>query len=186
MWPSANCSCAPPSRPDHPSRGQLPHTQGVVMAARVPVTAADTVVRVCLLLATAMALGDGLQLPAQGGPADADSVHRFMAGVHVGWAPLFFWTAATIHRQGVLVHFLAVPIFLGGVGRLVSFAQNGTERRLAVETSSGGLNFGLPMRHLAATLPSGGVGESGMGHYHGRYSIETFSHREAVLDGPLS
>jgi hypothetical protein len=35
-------------------------------------------------------------------------------------------------------------------------------------------------------LPFGGVGESGMGSYHGRYSIETFSHRKAVLDKPLS
>jgi aldehyde dehydrogenase (NAD+) len=24
-----------------------------------------------------------------------------------------------------------------------------------------------------------------MGNYHGRYSIETFSHRKAVLDKPL-
>ncbi len=30
-------------------------------------------------------------------------------------------------------------------------------------------------------LPFGGVGESGMGAYHGSYSIETFSHRRAVL-----
>ncbi|MFI7407511.1 DUF4345 family protein [Streptomyces sp. NPDC049627] len=113
------------------------------MAARVPLTAADTVVRVCLLLATAIALGDGLQLLAQGGPADADDVHRFMAGVYIGWAPLFFWTAATIQRQGVLVYFLAVPIFLGGVGRLVSFAQNGIPSPVGVFLASALLDFTL-------------------------------------------
>ncbi|MBV7698557.1 hypothetical protein KWI83_23850 [Streptomyces sp. TRM70350] len=36
-------------------------------------------------------------------------------------------------------------------------------------------------------LPFGGVGgESGTGSHHGRRSIETFSHRKAVLDKPLS
>lgn len=34
-------------------------------------------------------------------------------------------------------------------------------------------------------LPFGGVGESGFGSYHGRYSVETFSHTKAVLDKPL-
>ncbi|WP_051827717.1 aldehyde dehydrogenase family protein [Streptomyces bicolor] len=71
---------------------------------------------------------------------------------------------------------------------LYAFTENDTtKRRLAAETSSGGLNFGLPMRHLAVpSLPFGGVGESGMGNYHGRYSLETFSHRKAILDVPLS
>lgn len=61
-----------------------------------------------------------------------------------------------------------------------------TRRRIAVETSSGGLGYGLPLAHLTVSdLPFGGVGESGMGNYHGRYSIETFSHRKAVLEKPL-
>ncbi|MQY37599.1 Aldehyde dehydrogenase [Streptomyces sp. RB17] len=62
-----------------------------------------------------------------------------------------------------------------------------TRARIAAETSSGGLGYGLPLAHLTVSdLPFGGVGESGMGSYHGRYSIETFSHRKAVLDKPLS
>ncbi|GLE03541.1 hypothetical protein PINS_up012444 [Pythium insidiosum] len=32
-----------------------------------------------------------------------------------------------------------------------------------------------------AHLPFGGVGNSGMGAYHGRHGFETFSHRKAVL-----
>ncbi|MDH6553370.1 acyl-CoA reductase-like NAD-dependent aldehyde dehydrogenase [Streptomyces sp. SAI-041] len=61
-----------------------------------------------------------------------------------------------------------------------------TRRRIADETSSGGLGYGLPLAHLTVSdLPFGGVGESGMGNYHGRWSIETFSHRKAVLDKPL-
>ncbi|MGW2490856.1 aldehyde dehydrogenase family protein [Streptomyces sp. NPDC001606] len=62
-----------------------------------------------------------------------------------------------------------------------------TRARIAAETSSGGLGHGLPLAHLTVSdLPFGGVGESGMGNYHGRYSIETFSHRKAVLAKPLN
>ncbi|MDX3732863.1 aldehyde dehydrogenase family protein [Streptomyces caniscabiei] len=62
-----------------------------------------------------------------------------------------------------------------------------TRDRIAAETSSGGLGYGLPLAHLTVSdLPFGGVGESGMGNYHGRYSIETFSHRKAVLNKPLN
>ncbi|MFG2822614.1 aldehyde dehydrogenase family protein [Kitasatospora sp. NPDC048365] len=61
-----------------------------------------------------------------------------------------------------------------------------TKRRLAAETSSGALAFGVPNAHLAVPgLPFGGVGESGQGRYHGHHSLETFSHLKAVLDKPL-
>ncbi|MER8007613.1 aldehyde dehydrogenase family protein [Streptomyces sp. NPDC094149] len=71
---------------------------------------------------------------------------------------------------------------------LYVFSESGDTRdRIAAETSSGGLGHGLPLAHLTVSdLPFGGVGESGMGSYHGRYSIETFSHRKAVLEKPLS
>ncbi|THC55439.1 aldehyde dehydrogenase family protein [Streptomyces sp. A1499] len=70
---------------------------------------------------------------------------------------------------------------------LYGFTGNETTRhRLATETSSGGLGFGLPMAHLRVPeLPFGGVGESGMGNYHGPHSLATFSHRRARLDVPL-
>ncbi|MFJ2605586.1 aldehyde dehydrogenase family protein [Streptomyces sp. NPDC091279] len=71
---------------------------------------------------------------------------------------------------------------------LYVFAESeATRERIGAETSSGGLGHGLPLAHLTVSdLPFGGVGESGMGSYHGRYSIETFSHRKAVLHKPLS
>ena len=71
---------------------------------------------------------------------------------------------------------------------LYVFTESDTTRqRFAAETSSGGLGLGLPLAHLTVSdLPFGGVGESGTGNYHGRYSIETFSHRKAVLEKPLS
>ncbi|WP_372504799.1 aldehyde dehydrogenase family protein [Streptomyces telluris] len=71
---------------------------------------------------------------------------------------------------------------------LYAFTESArTKQRLAEETSSGALAFGLPVSHLAVPdLPFGGVGESGMGRYHGEYSIDTFSHTKAVLDKPLA
>lgn len=40
--------------------------------------------------------------------------------------------------------------------------------------------------HLATPhLPFGGIGSSGMGAYHGKYSFEAFSHRKALLKRPL-
>ncbi|MGW1270385.1 aldehyde dehydrogenase family protein [Streptomyces sp. NPDC002491] len=65
-------------------------------------------------------------------------------------------------------------------------ASKRTKRRLIAETSSGGLAFGVPTAQLAVPgLPFGGVGESGMGRYHGSYSLDTFSHTKSVLDKPL-
>jgi aldehyde dehydrogenase (NAD+) len=62
-----------------------------------------------------------------------------------------------------------------------------TKARLQAETSSGGLVFGAAIVQLGAPdLPFGGVGESGMGRYHGHYSIDNFSHVKAVLDKPLT
>jgi aldehyde dehydrogenase (NAD+) len=50
-------------------------------------------------------------------------------------------------------------------------------------TSSGGVCVNDTVAHLSvADLPFGGVGESGMGAYHGRSSFETFCHRKSVLD----
>lgn len=50
------------------------------------------------------------------------------------------------------------------------------------QTSSGGVCINDTILHISATsLPFGGVGGSGFGKYHGRYSFETFSNPRAVL-----
>jgi aldehyde dehydrogenase (NAD+) len=54
-------------------------------------------------------------------------------------------------------------------------------------TSSGGLVQNHALVHLAVPgLPFGGVGDSGMGGYHGKHSFDTFSHRRAVLKKPTA
>jgi len=47
--------------------------------------------------------------------------------------------------------------------------------------SSGTITINDTVKHVSIdSLPFGGVGHSGMGSYHGKYSIETFSHRRGV------
>ena len=60
------------------------------------------------------------------------------------------------------------------------------QRRTLETTSSGGVCFNdVVMQAGAAGLPFGGVGESGMGTYHGRAGFLTFSHQRSVLQRPF-
>lgn len=55
--------------------------------------------------------------------------------------------------------------------------------RLLAHTSSGGACLNDTILHIAnEALPFGGVGNSGIGRYHGRESFDAFSHRRAVLE----
>lgn len=63
------------------------------------------------------------------------------------------------------------------------FSQSKTnQNRFLDELSFGGGCINDVMAHLGNPhMPFGGVGESGMGHYHGHSSFLTFSHAKAVL-----
>lgn len=57
-----------------------------------------------------------------------------------------------------------------------------TERRIMREVPFGGGCVNDTILHLASSsLPFGGMGASGMGRYHGRWSFDTFSHEKGVL-----
>jgi aldehyde dehydrogenase (NAD+) len=56
------------------------------------------------------------------------------------------------------------------------------QERILRATSSGGVCLNdTVMQACVNTLPFGGVGESGMGSYHGKASFDTFSHYKSVL-----
>ncbi|KAF3440751.1 hypothetical protein FNV43_RR19037 [Rhamnella rubrinervis] len=58
------------------------------------------------------------------------------------------------------------------------------KRRILSETSSGSVVFNdVMVQFLCDELPFGGVGQSGFGRYHGKYSFDTFSHEKAVMQG---
>ncbi len=65
-------------------------------------------------------------------------------------------------------------------------ASRTTERRFVAQTSSGAVGVGVALAHAGVrSLPFGGVGASGMGSYHGKYSWQQFSHAKPVLRKPL-
>jgi aldehyde dehydrogenase (NAD+) len=61
-------------------------------------------------------------------------------------------------------------------------SDKGAQEQVLQETSSGGACVNDTIAHLSVPeLPFGGVGDSGIGAYHGRSSFETFSHRKSVM-----
>jgi aldehyde dehydrogenase (NAD+) len=57
-----------------------------------------------------------------------------------------------------------------------------TQTRILHATTSGGVSLNDTISHVACPdLPFGGVGNSGLGAYHGKSSFDTFSHYKSVL-----
>ncbi|KAM0925643.1 hypothetical protein ACQ4PT_004060 [Festuca glaucescens] len=68
-----------------------------------------------------------------------------------------------------------------------AFTRNeALKQRIIKETSSGSVTFNdAIVQYGLESLPFGGVGQSGFGQYHGKYSFEMFSHKKAVLKRSL-
>jgi coniferyl-aldehyde dehydrogenase len=66
---------------------------------------------------------------------------------------------------------------------LYYFGDNAAEHdQVRIGTTSGALVINDAMTHVFFdSLPFGGVGASGMGHYHGEYGYRTFSHAKPVV-----
>jgi aldehyde dehydrogenase (NAD+) len=70
---------------------------------------------------------------------------------------------------------------------LYIFSQNQSfQAKILQQTSSGSVCINDTIKQVAeASLPFGGVGESGMGSYHGKASFDTFSHYKSILKRPF-
>ncbi|MBI4965739.1 MAG: aldehyde dehydrogenase [Desulfomonile tiedjei] len=70
---------------------------------------------------------------------------------------------------------------------LYLFSDNSeTKERVLRETSSGGGCVNDTVVHLSTrSLPFGGVGDSGMGRYHGKAGFDTFSNQKSILKRPF-
>lgn len=70
---------------------------------------------------------------------------------------------------------------------LYIYSTSKTEQQLiSSQIRSGALVINDGMVHVGlATLPFGGIGESGQGQYHGKWSFETFSHQRALMKQPF-
>ena len=65
---------------------------------------------------------------------------------------------------------------------LYYFGNNETAKKVLKETSSGGVCINDTLLHVANhKLPFGGVGNSGMGKYHGKESFLAFTHERGVV-----
>ncbi|WP_337771760.1 aldehyde dehydrogenase [Alistipes sp.] len=68
---------------------------------------------------------------------------------------------------------------------LYYFGPEKAGREILLRTSSGGACLNDVIMQIANDrLPFGGVGNSGMGRYHGRDSFDAFSHRRGVVESP--
>ncbi len=70
---------------------------------------------------------------------------------------------------------------------LYIFSRNRqVQQQILQQTSSGGVCINETMMHVGVTeLPFGGVGDSGIGAYHGKASFDTFSHYKSILSRPF-
>ncbi|XP_011080288.1 aldehyde dehydrogenase family 3 member F1-like [Sesamum indicum] len=59
--------------------------------------------------------------------------------------------------------------------------SEGLKKKLSSRTSSGSIVFNdAIIQYVADSFPFGGVGESGFGRYHGKFSFEVFSHEKVI------
>lgn len=69
---------------------------------------------------------------------------------------------------------------------LYYFGNKHTARKIMYHTSSGGMCINDTLMHIANPhIPFGGVGESGMGRYHGRESFRTFSNHRGIHESSV-
>ncbi|MGP9538140.1 aldehyde dehydrogenase family protein [Brachybacterium sp. AOP43-C2-M15] len=139
-------------------------------------------------------IDDGLAVT--GGTATADRRNRYLPPtimVGVGWDD----PVMAEEIFGPVLPVLAVSGVDEAIARIrerdkpltayVFTSRGKVEERFATETSSGSLAIGMTLAHIGTPhLPFGGVGESGMGAYHGRAGIEAFSHAKPVARKPLT
>lgn len=66
---------------------------------------------------------------------------------------------------------------------LYIFSENKNfQNRIVDSTSSGGICINDTLEHIISpNLPFGGVGDSGMGQYHGKASFDVFTHYKSIL-----
>ena len=84
----------------------------------------------------------------------------------------------TLDEAFDIVHQLEKPL----AGYLFSKDKETKQRFLAeIPFGSGAINDAV-MQNTNSKLPFGGVGNSGMGRYHGEHSLECFSHMKPVLE----
>lgn len=94
------------------------------------------------------------------------------------FGPIFpIVTADTLDEAIAFIHERDRPLALYWFGN-----DRAQQKKVLAQTISGGVSINDAMVHyLQEDLPFGGVGASGMGHYHGEYGFKTFSKEKPVF-----
>ncbi len=98
------------------------------MHTPTPLPLSQRIVQICLFIVALIAISGGALQMYLGEPETTprlDNIHRFMAGVYFSAGVIGLWAGITIRKHNALVFLLALTVFLGGVGRLLSMAQVG-------------------------------------------------------------
>jgi hypothetical protein len=88
-----------------------------------PFLLSQRITQVCILIFAGIATFSGTLQMYLGEPhttAQLDNIHRFLSGVYLSCGIISLWTALTIRHQNTLIYLIALGIFLGGTGRLIS------------------------------------------------------------------
>ncbi|KAL5206597.1 hypothetical protein ABZP36_034806 [Zizania latifolia] len=86
-------------------------------------------------------------------------------------------TVEKIHESFALINSMTKPL-----AAYLFTKDSNLQDQYETSISAGGMLVNDTSVHLTNQyLPFGGIGESGMGAYHGRFSFEAFSHKKAVL-----
>jgi len=105
------------------------------MNASDPMLFSQRIAQVCLFLAGAIAVFGGTLQMYLGQPETSprlDNVHRFMGGIYLMSGVIGLWVAATIRQHNTLVFLLALTVFVGGIGRVLSISKVGLPEPAAV------------------------------------------------------
>ena len=88
-----------------------------------------------------------------------------------------FVTCSSVQRAVEIINSRPKPLAL-----YIFSDSKKVQERFLTQTSSGGVCINDTVLQISvAALPFGGVGGSGFGKYHGRYSLDTFSNHRSVL-----
>ncbi|MBX2964041.1 MAG: DUF4345 domain-containing protein [Cyclobacteriaceae bacterium] len=90
-----------------------------------PLLVSQHVTRIGLFLIAAIGISGGVLQLYLGQPETTvrlDNIHRFMAGIYLGCGFISLWAGITIARHNTLVYLLALGVFMGGIGRLISIS----------------------------------------------------------------
>jgi hypothetical protein len=98
------------------------------MTTTSPILISQRITQVCLFIFALIGISGGVLQMIMGEPETTqrlDNIHRFMAGIYLSAGIIGLWAGLTIRQHNTLIFLLALTVFMGGMGRLVSISQVG-------------------------------------------------------------